>query len=109
MKRSRLASNTASSIGPRSTPSLPQERWLAGSAILRMAPPVLDSILHARVAEPLDRLASHEVLLDDLLDVSGRDVLVPDGLGIDDDRHSVLALVQASRLVGPHPLLQPPL
>ena len=41
-----------------------------------------------------------EMLGDDLFDVAGSDVAVPDGLGIDDDYGTVLALVETAGVIG---------
>jgi len=50
-------------------------------------------------AEPLHGAAAHQVLFDDCSGIGRLDIAVPDGLGIDDDGWSVLALVQAAGLV----------
>ena len=50
--------------------------------------------------QALDGLASDDVGMHDLVNVFRCDVAVPDGVGIDDDGGTVLALVEASRLVG---------
>jgi hypothetical protein len=52
--------------------------------------------------EALDRAASDEVLADDLRHVFGFDATVPDSLGVDDNSGAVLALIEASGLVGAH-------
>jgi len=57
-------------------------------------------------AQPFYRTASHEMLLDDLLDVMWMHIAVPDGFGIDDHHRAVLALVQAGRLIGPNLVLE---
>src|SRR5215831_15045591 len=57
-------------------------------------------------AEALYRLASHDVGVDDFIDVGFGDVAVPDGFRIDDDVRSVLALVEAAGLVGANAALQ---
>ena len=49
--------------------------------------------------EALDRVSGDEVFPDDLGHVFDCDAAVPDGFGIDDDRGSVFALLQASGLV----------
>jgi hypothetical protein len=51
-------------------------------------------------AQALDGAALDEVLMDDLVDVAGVDVAVPDGLGVDDDDGTVLTLVEAAGLIG---------
>ena len=50
--------------------------------------------------QALDWLSSHDVGVDDLIHVIERDSPVPDGFGIDDQVGAVLALVEASGLVG---------
>jgi hypothetical protein len=50
--------------------------------------------------EALDGSTLAEMLLDYLLDVPRMDVAVPDGLRIDDDDWTVLALVEAAGFVG---------
>jgi hypothetical protein len=50
--------------------------------------------------EALNRLVADNVGGDDFLDVIFGDMAVPDGVGINDDSGSVLALVEASGLVG---------
>lgn len=50
--------------------------------------------------EPFHRLSAHDMRFDDLVDVGLGDVSVPDGFRIDDDVRPVLALIQASGLVG---------
>ena len=42
----------------------------------------------------------YEVLGDDLLHIAAIDVTVPDGLGIDDDYGTVLALVETAGVIG---------
>ena len=51
-------------------------------------------------AEAFYRLSRFDVGRDDLVDVGFGDVAVPDGFGIDDYVGAVLALVEASGLVG---------
>lgn len=51
-------------------------------------------------AKAFYRPAAKDVRLDDFLDVGFGDVSVPDGVGVDDDVGAVLALVEASRLIG---------
>ena len=53
--------------------------------------------------KPLHRSASHDVLLNDFLDIVHPHKTVPDGIGIDDERGAVFALVQTAGLVRPHP------
>jgi hypothetical protein len=50
-------------------------------------------------AEALDRTPGDKVLVDDGFGVFGLHVAVPHGIGVDDDRGTVLALIQAKRLV----------
>ena len=50
-------------------------------------------------AQALDGTVVEEVFGDDLLDVTGVDVTVPDGLGIDHDDGAVLTLVETAGLV----------
>ena len=57
-------------------------------------------------AQPLDRLTANDVGFDDLVDVGFGDVPVPDGFWIDNDRRTVLALIEASGLIRPHFALQ---
>lgn len=56
--------------------------------------------------QALDRLSVDDVGLDDLLDVCGSDAPVPDAIGINHHGWSVLALVEASGHIGPHPFLE---
>jgi len=51
-------------------------------------------------AQTLHGTPLNEVLLDDLVDVAGVNIAVPDGLGVDDNNGTVLALIQAAGLVG---------
>jgi hypothetical protein len=64
--------------------------------------------VEARVgeAEALDGTIVEEVFGDDLVDVAGMDVAVPDGFGIDDDDGAVLALVEAAGFVGADVVLE---
>src|SRR2546427_11275922 len=57
--------------------------------------------------QPLHRLASNQMLLDDLLHVRLGDVAVPDGVRVDDHRAAVLAVVEATRLVRADLLIEP--
>lgn len=57
-------------------------------------------------AEALDGTVVEEVLDNDLFDVPGVDVAVPDGFGVDDDDGAVLALVEAAGLVGTDVMLE---
>src|SRR5579863_6884446 len=57
-------------------------------------------------AETFDRAAAQDVRFDDLVYVGFGDVAVPDGVGVNDDVGPVLALIEASRLVGADPALQ---
>jgi hypothetical protein len=54
----------------------------------------------------LYRLAIDDVGLDDFVDIGRGYAAVPDGVGIDDNRRAMLALIEASRHVGAHALLQ---
>jgi hypothetical protein len=51
-------------------------------------------------AQALDGTAVNEVLLYNLVDVARVNFAVPDGLGVDDDDGTVLALVEAAGLIG---------
>src|SRR3954453_12969964 len=53
--------------------------------------------------EPFDRPAADYVRVDDLVHVIDGDMSVPDALGIDDQVRTVLALVEASGLIGANP------
>jgi hypothetical protein len=57
--------------------------------------------IHARVgeAEAFHWTAIDQVLLHDLCGIFGLHVAIPDSLGIDDDRGTVFALVEAERLI----------
>jgi hypothetical protein len=59
-----------------------------------------------RQPKTANRTAVNQMLLDDLIDVAGADVAVPDRLGIDDNNGSVLALIEAAGLVGADFVLQ---
>jgi hypothetical protein len=52
--------------------------------------------------QPLDWLAADYVGFDDFLDIGLGDVPIPNGLRIDDDGRTVLALIETARLVGSH-------
>ena len=52
--------------------------------------------------EALYRFAPDDVGVDDFVDVGFGDVSVPDGIGIDDDVWTVLALIEAAGLIGTH-------
>ena len=54
--------------------------------------------------QALDRFAAEDVGLNDLIDVSFRDVSVPDGFGIDHEIRAVLALIETARLVSAMPI-----
>jgi len=57
-------------------------------------------------AEALDGTAVEEVLLDDLFGVVGVCETVPDGLGIDDEYGTVLALVEAACFIDADSVLE---
>src|SRR2546427_8757657 len=57
--------------------------------------------------QPLHRLASNQMLLDDSLHVRLGDVAVADGFRVDDHRAAVLAVVEATRLVRADLLIEP--
>jgi hypothetical protein len=57
-------------------------------------------------AQPLDRLAAHQVLLNDVRGIRGVHVAVPDRLGINHHHGPVFALVQAAGLVDAHRFAQ---
>jgi hypothetical protein len=59
--------------------------------------------------EALDRLAANDVRIDDFVHVGRRDVAVPNGFGIDDNRRAELALIETTRLVGANRILDSPL
>jgi hypothetical protein len=59
--------------------------------------------------EPLDWLAADDVRVDDLVNIRGCDVPVPDSFWINDDRGPKLALIQASCLVRTDHILDSPL
>lgn len=56
--------------------------------------------------EALDGFAVHDVRLDDLLNIGGRDTAVPHAIRIDDHRGPVFALVETAGHVRAHPLLE---
>jgi len=64
--------------------------------------------IDARIGQtqPLHRPAIHQVLLHNLCGIFRLHMPIPDGLGIDDHRGPVLALVQASGLVDAHGISQ---
>ena len=59
-----------------------------------------------RQSQPFYWAALDEVLPNDLLNVAGVNVAVPDGFGIDNDHRAMLALVQATGLIGADPVLE---
>jgi hypothetical protein len=67
--------------------------------------------VHTAIREPQpgNRLATDQVTVDDLVDVRLGNASVPHGVGVDDHRRSVLALIEAARLVGTDAALQPTL
>ena len=67
---------------------------------------VLGEVWLVRLEQPLDDLAADEVLVDDLGDVVDGDVTVPDLLGVDDDTHPVLTLVEATGVVRADDLIE---
>lgn len=60
--------------------------------------------VEARVGQlqALDGFAADDVGFDDLVDIGLSDVPVPDGIRIDDQIRAVLALIEATRLIGPY-------
>jgi len=56
--------------------------------------------------QALDGFAANYVRVDDLVHIGGRYAAIPDGIGIDDQVGSVLALVKAAGLVRAHFPLQ---
>ena len=64
--------------------------------------------IEACIGQPkaLDRASVDQVLADDLLNVLRVNEAVPDGIGIDHDDGSMLALVEASELIGADLALQ---
>jgi hypothetical protein len=52
--------------------------------------------------QTLDGFAADDVRLDDFVEVSFGDVSVPDGIRIDHDIRTVLALIEATGLIGAH-------
>ena len=59
-----------------------------------------------RQHEALYRPAIHNVGINDLLDVAGRDPSIPDAFGINHHGGTVFALVQTTRHIGAHPFLE---
>jgi hypothetical protein len=57
-------------------------------------------------AEALDGTIVEEVFGDDLVDVVGVNVAVPDSFGIDDDNGAMLALVEAAGFIGADEVLE---
>ena len=56
--------------------------------------------------QPLYWLASHDVRIDDFIHVGQRHPAIPHPIGIDHQVRTVLALVQAPRLIRPYPAFQ---
>jgi hypothetical protein len=65
--------------------------------------------VQARIGQPqpLDRLPAKNMRLDNLRDIRLGDVSIPNRIRINDHIRSVLALVEAARLIRPHAPLQP--
>ena len=59
-----------------------------------------------RQHEAFYRPAIHDVGIDDLLDVSGRDPSIPDTFGINHHGGTVFALIETPRHIGAHPFLE---
>jgi hypothetical protein len=57
-------------------------------------------------SQPLHRAAMHQVLVDDLIYIFKPDKAIPDSLGIDHNRRTMLALVETAGLVGADQMLQ---
>jgi hypothetical protein len=57
--------------------------------------------------QALNRFASNNVRVDDFIHIGGRDSTVPDGFRINHQVRTMLALVQAARLIRPDSSLQP--
>jgi hypothetical protein len=57
-------------------------------------------------SQPFHRAAMHKVLVDNLIYIFKPDKAIPDSLGIDHNRWTVLALVEAAGLVGADKMLQ---
>jgi hypothetical protein len=57
-------------------------------------------------SQPFHRAAMHKVLVDNLIYIFKPDKAIPDSLGIDHNRWTVLALVEAAGLVGADKVLQ---
>jgi hypothetical protein len=51
-------------------------------------------------SEALDQLAAEDVRFNDLLDICFRNVSVPDCVWVDHDVRTMLALIEAARLIG---------
>jgi hypothetical protein len=60
--------------------------------------------IQASFSQPqaLDRLSADDVGFDNLINIGFADVPVPHGIGIDDQIRAVLALIEATRLIGPY-------
>ena len=59
-------------------------------------------------SETCDGLAANNVRIDDFGYILQLDVSIPDAFGVDDDIRAVLALIEASRLVGSDSGVEPP-
>lgn len=55
-----------------------------------------------RQHQPLNWLSTHNMGLDNLIDIVQRDPAVPDGFRIDDNVWPMLALIETARLVRPY-------
>lgn len=60
-----------------------------------------------RDAQPLHRTACNQVFSYDLVGIFGLNAAVPDGVGIDDDRGPVLALVETPGFIDAHLATEP--
>ena len=65
---------------------------------------VLASRVEARVRQhkSLSRLSAYDVRLDNLIHISESDPAVPNSIRIDDEIRAMLALIKATRLIGPY-------
>lgn len=52
--------------------------------------------------QSFNRLSLHDVRVDDFVHIGERDPAVPDGIGIHHQVRTMLALVKAAGLIGPH-------
>src|SRR4051794_20624758 len=85
-----------------------ESRYEAPGGKVKASSPGLAMLASFRVqagvcqAKPLHRMSADNMRVDDLVDIAAGDVPIPVCLGIYDDIRAVLALVEASSLVGAH-------